>query len=191
MRGKSAHWLAALILSAMPAVSTAHPAGFHERLALSVSRQAVDGLLVMDIDAGVTAKNIRAGADFDHDGVISPAERKALEKKLVGLATQGLKLGISGYPLTPKVTGVKMSMRDDPGANETGLSLALMLEAVVKTPIGEGMKLEVQAESPDKSHVIVEVSAVSGKDAGVEALERKELGAGEKMTVRLGALGTR
>ena len=178
------------MIGAFIAVLLAHPAGFHERVALSVSRQAVDGLLVMDIDAGVTAKNIRAGADFDHDGVISDVERTALQKKLVAMAVSGLKLSISGFALAVKVADVKMSMREDRGATETGLSVALMLEAFVKTPISEGMKLEVLAESPDKSHVIVEVSAAGG-DGGVLALEKKDLAAGEKLSVRLGVLGAR
>ncbi len=168
----------------------AHAAGFHERLALSLSAQNVDGLLVMDVDGGEQAKLIRAGADVNRDGVLSPPERAALQKKLVSMAMAGLKLGISGFPLTVQVTDVKLSLRNDEGVGEGGMSLALMLAASVRSPIGEGMKLEIEASSPDSSHVVVEVSA-SRPDGGVEAVERRELVAKEKWTVRVGGLGKR
>ena len=176
-----------MILEVVAAAVLAHPQGFHERVALSVSRQAVDGLLVMDVDSGEKAKLIRAGADFDHDGVISPAERGALQKKLVAMALGGLKLGLSGFPLTLKVVDVKMSTRDDHAALETGLSVAVLFEATVKSPIGEGVRLEVSAEAPDSSHVIVEVSAVTRADGGVVAVEKKDVATGEKYSVRLPA----
>src|SRR4051812_32542303 len=101
------------MLAVIAAALLAHPQGFHERIALSVSRQAVDGLLVLDVDSGERAKLMRAGADINRDGVISGEERKALQNKLVQLATQGLKLSLSGFPLTVKVTDIKMSTRDD------------------------------------------------------------------------------
>jgi hypothetical protein len=179
------------VIPAAVLVLLSHAQGIHERVSLVVSQKAVDGLLVIDIDSGERAKLIRAGADFNHDGVISTEERPALQRKLVQLATQGLKLGISGYSLSVKVADVKMSTRDDHTVSETGLSLAVMLEATVKSPIGEGMKLEIEAESGDKSHVLVEVSATSGEDGGVEAVGRKELLPSERWTVRLGALGAR
>lgn len=172
------------------AVVLAHAAGFHERLALSVSRQNVDGLLVVDLDAGEQAKLIRAGADANRDGVLAPGERAVLQKKLVAMALAGLKLGLSGYPLVVQVTDVKLSLRSDDAVSEAGLSVALMLAASVKSPIGEGIKLQVEATSPDSSHVIVEVSA-SRPDGGVEAIEKKELQAKEQWEVRVGALGRR
>lgn len=179
------------MIGLLAALVVAHPAGFHERVALSVSRQAVDGLVVLDLDRSETARLIRAGADFDHDGVISAVERGALQKKLVALAVGGLKLGISGFALTVKVADVKMSMRGDDRVTDLGLSVAMMIEAAVSSPIGEGMKLEVEAKSPDESHVVVEVSAVAGRDGGVVAVERRDLAAGEKWSVRLGVLGPR
>ncbi|MBL8949277.1 MAG: hypothetical protein JNK82_00775 [Myxococcaceae bacterium] len=167
-----------------------HAAGFHERVSIAVSRQNVDGLLVMDVDAGEQAKLIRAGADVNRDGALSAPERGALQKKLVAMATGSLKLGLSGFALTLAVTDVKLSTRNDDAVSESGLSLAVMLAASVKSPIGEGIKLEVEATSPDSSHVLVEVSA-SRPDAGVEAVEKRELAAGEKWAVRVGALGRR
>jgi len=175
-------WVAVLLLG--------HAAGFHERLALSLSRQNVDALLVMDVDSGEQAKLIRAGADANRDGVLSAAERLALQKKLVSMALAGLRVGLSGYRLVLSVTDVKLSLRGDEGVAETGMSVALMLAGSVKSPIGPGITLEVEAASPDSSHVVVEVSA-SRPDAGVEAVARKELQAGEKWGVRVGDLGKR
>src|SRR5262249_31015079 len=125
----------------------------------------------MDVDSGERPKLLRAGADLDRDGLLSPPEPAALQQKLVQLATRGLKLGIAGFPLEVRVTDVKLSLREDRTVSESGLSLALMLEATHRQPVSEGMSLEVDVTSPDQSHVRVEVSALSGPDGGAEALE--------------------
>ena len=80
----------------LPLLVLAHTAGFHERVALSVSEKTVDALVVMDLDAGEQARLIRAGADLDHDGAIAGPERTALERKLVAMVVACLELGISG-----------------------------------------------------------------------------------------------
>ncbi|MBK7859598.1 MAG: hypothetical protein IPJ65_13470 [Archangiaceae bacterium] len=180
---------ALMVLAAGAALG--HPQGFHERVSLAVSLKNVDGLVVVDVDGGERAKLIRAGADLNHDGLISGEERPLLQKKLLQLALQGLKVRVSGYPLVLSATDVKLSTRDDHTVSETGLSLAVLVAASVPSPISDGMKLEVEAVSADRSHVLVEVSATSAADGSVVALERHEVQPDEKWAVALRGLGAR
>jgi hypothetical protein len=185
----------ALAIAALLVVSgaaAAHPKGFHTRIAFSVSKFAVDALLVMDVDGGDKCKLLRQGVDMNRDGVLEPEESEVLKKKLVAMATRALKVGISSAPVPLQVKDVKMSLREDRGANsDTGLSVALMLEGTHPHEVTPGMSLEVEDTSPDFSPVVVEISALSARDGGAEAVERYELPAAEKHATRLGVLAAR
>jgi hypothetical protein len=182
--------VAALLLCSGAAL--AHPKGFHTKIAFSVSKFAVDGLLVMDVDGGDRCKLLRQGVDMNRDGVLEPEESELLKKKLVTMAMRALKVGISGAPVPLQVKDVKLSLREDRGANsDTGLSVALMLEGTHPHAVTPGMNLEIEDSSPDFSPVVLEISALSSPDGGPEGLERYELPSGEKHTVRLGTLAPR
>jgi hypothetical protein len=174
--------------AAVSAAALAHPTGYHLRLSLSVTRTEVGGLLVMDVDSSEQAKLLREGHDLDRDGVLSRDESKALQKKLVTMAIEGVRVTLAGYPLPLQPTDVKMSLRDDRAVAEGGLSLAVLLTAKLPSAAGAGMALDVEARAPDRSAVRVEVSAASGTDGGVEALGARDLQPDEKWTVRLGKL---
>jgi hypothetical protein len=179
------------VLLLLPAAALAHPKGFHTRIAFSVSKYAVDALLVMDVDGSERSKLLREGVDTNGNGVIDGDETAALKKKLAAMATRALKVGISSAPVPLTVKDVKLSLREDRSVSQTGLSVAVMLEGVHPHEVTPGMSLEVEDTSPDYSPVVIEVSALSATDGGAEALERYELPAGEKHAIRLGALAPR
>lgn len=179
------------LLVLLPCAAFAHPKGFHTKIVFSVSKYAVDALLVMDVDGSERVKLLREGADTNGNGVIDGDETAALKKKLTAMATRALKVGISGAPVPLTVKDVKLSLREDKSVSETGVSVALMLEGVHPHEVTPGMSLEVEDTSPDFSPVVIEVSALSGADGGAEALETYELPAGQKHAVRLGSLSPR
>lgn len=185
-------WQAVAITVAVAALISdsahAHPVGYHKRLLLTVSRQRVDAVLVMDIDGSDNAQLFRAQADADQDGRLSKAETGALKKKLSQLALHDLKLSVSTYPLSLRELDSKVSLREDFGVTKTGLSVALMLEAKTPLPMTDGLSLEIQDSAPDKSPVTIEVSGQMA-DGGAQDLGRTELPAGGKWRVRLGSLG--
>ena len=60
------------------ATAWAHPEGFHARFVFTLTKTVVTGVLVLDIDSGERCELLRAGADVNHDGVLSKAERATL-----------------------------------------------------------------------------------------------------------------
>lgn len=171
------------------AVAWAHAAGFHTRLTFTVSRSLVQGLVVMDVDAGERCSLLRAQADLDRDGLLSKDELAFLAKKLTGLATRTLTVGVSGAVIPLVVKDTKLSIREDPRVSETGLSLALLLELPTPWPITPGGTFEVTDTSPDLSPVALEVFQVPAAAAKAEAPFRGEVEAGRQVKVRLGAVG--
>ena len=61
--------LAFVLLSA--ATAGAHPQGFHARFVFTLTKTAVTGVLVLDVDSGERCELLRAGADVNHDGVVN------------------------------------------------------------------------------------------------------------------------
>ncbi len=183
MRGLS------LVAALAASSALAHPQGFHTRLALTLTRSAVTGLLVMDVDAGSRCAVLRQAADADLDGRVTGAEVTALKERLTAMALRPLKLGLSGAALAVTVKESKLSLRDDARVGEAGLSLALLLEVRHPRPVSEGLQLEVSDTSPDLSPVLVRVFQAVAPGAAPVAPFEVELEAGKTASVRLGRLG--
>ena len=166
----------------------AHPQGFHKKLVITVARSELQALLVMDVDSGERCSLIRAGADSNHDGLLSPDETGALKQRLVAMATRSLKLAISGAPLSLEVKDSKVNLRQDTRVNEAGLSVAMVYELRFSSPLTPGLRLEVEDASPDLSTVILEVFQVPATDAGLGKPFAAEVESGRKTSLRLGAL---
>lgn len=181
--------LIGLAVALLAAVAWAHAAGFHTRLTFTVSRSLVQGLLVMDVDAGERCSLLRAQADLDHDGLLSRDERALLAKKLTGMATRNLSIGVSSAVVPLAVKDTRLSIREDPRVSDTGLSLALLLELPTPYPITPGSTLEVTDTSPDLSPVLLEVFQTPAEGAKAEPPFRGEVEAGKQVKVRLGILG--
>lgn len=169
----------------------AHPEGFHKRLALTVTRDGVDGLLTMDVDGGERCELMRAGADGNRDGVLQKDEIAALHSKLLKLAMQGLQLEVSGYRLTVQTVESKISLKDDPRVAKVGLSVAAMVKVDFPKKATPGLELRIKDASPDESPVQVNVFPQLQNDGGSAEDVSKELNKGETLTVRLPALAPR
>jgi hypothetical protein len=178
--------LATVVLSA--ATAGAHPEGFHARFVFTLSKTSVKGLLVLDVDSGERCELLRAGADVNHDGVLSRPEREALMAKLSSFLIKPLKLGISSFPLPLGVMASKFNLRGDDSVSRTGLSLAVLLEMKHPYEVSPGMHFEVETLTPDQSTVRLEVlqSTMPGQPA--EPDFREDVASGRQVRVRLGAL---
>ena len=168
-------------------VAHAHAVGYHKRLSLVVSRSGVDGLLVMDVDTGENARLLRAQADLDHDGKLSERETAALKQKLVSMATRRLSLNVSSYALTVVPADVKVSLREDRSVSDSGVSVAIVLQAKFPQAATPGLALQLRDESPDRSEIAVDVSA-SSSDGGSLVLAHQDLPSSQLLEVRLPAL---
>lgn len=168
-------------------VAFAHPEGFHERLTFTVTRTTLTGLLVLDVDSGERCELLRAGADANHDGVLSASERSTLEKKLTSFILKPLKLSISSFPIPLTATETKLSLRGDQTVSRAGVSLALLLDVKHPYAVSPGMHLEVTASSPDLSTVRIEVLQATAKGAD-EPVFVQEVDSGKPVRVRLGVL---
>lgn len=181
----------ALVALLLTGVAFGHPQGFHKKLVLTASLTALEGLVVMDVDAGERCRLIRQGADTNHDGVLDAPERQALKARLVAMATRKLSLSIAGAKVPVTVKESKLSLREDFGVGEGGLSVAVLLDMVHPHAVSVGMGLSIEDSAPDFSHVEVRVEQLPAPDAGVPTPVVKQLEDGERMTVRLEALGKR
>ncbi|MFT3837550.1 MAG: hypothetical protein QM723_11195 [Myxococcaceae bacterium] len=179
-------WAAPLVLLASGAL--AHPQGFHKKVVLNVSLYRIDGLIAMDVDGGERCRLIRDGADSNRDGQLSGDEVKALEDKLVRMATRALKLSLSGFPIPFKVKETKIDLRKDHAVTETGVSVAVLLEDPHPAAVSVGTNLQIEDSAPDLSPVRFEVNQVPPADAGVEPPSTTDLESGVKWKVRLGPL---
>jgi len=180
-------WLAATV--ALVAFATeAHPEGFHAKYAFTLTKTTLVGLLVLDVDGGSRCELIRAGADADHDGKLSVPERRALETKLASFITRPLKLGISSAPLPLTIKESKLNLHDDPSVSKSGLSVALLLEVNHPYEISPGMHFELEASTPDQSHLRVEVVQAIAAGERPEPDFVEDVPSGKKVRVRLGLL---
>jgi hypothetical protein len=160
----------------------------HKRDLVSVTRKAVEVLIALDMDSGKRCQLLRSAADGDGDGRLSALELTGLKERLQKLLVHPVQAEISGYPLRFKVIESKLDVRADKQASETGLSTAVLLRAELPQAITPGMSLVVKDESPDQSHVTVEIFQEVEVDAGLAEPVRQELKPGEQVKVRLGRL---
>ncbi len=172
----------------LPWVALAHSRGVHKKDVVTVRRGGLEVLVTLDFDAGKRARLLRAGADADRDGLLGEAEREALRSKLARLAVGSLQVSVSGHRLKLAVQSSKLSLREDGRASGEGLSVAVLLAGSWPGAPIPGMTLVVKDETPDRSHLAVEVyQAVEGDGGAVEPTV-SELLSGAQVTVRLGQL---
>jgi|CXWL01.1.fsa_nt_gi hypothetical protein len=181
--------ISALLLVA--AVAHAHPEGFHKRIALTVTRDGLDGLLTMDVDGGERCELMRAGADTNRDGLLQPAEVAALKAKLLKLAMVALQLEVSGYKLTVQTVESKISLKEEPRVAKAGLSLAVMLKVDFPQKATPGLELRLRDTAPDEAPVQVHIYPQLAGDGGSSADVSRELNKGEVLAVRLPPLAGR
>lgn len=180
-----------MVTGLLLATLLAHPQGFHKRVTLELYSTSITGLIVMDLDGGERCELLRSGADQNRDGVLDAKETGALQKKLTTLASRALRLWISGYPIAIEVKEAKISLKEDPRVSPNGVSIALLLELKHPYAVTPGMSLWLEDTAPDFSTVEIEVLQHPAADAGAgEPPVKKTLPAGERLTVRLGALAS-
>ncbi len=177
----------ALALLLVAGWAWAHPQGFHKKLTFTVTRTKVSALVVMDVDSGERCLLLREAMDTDRDGRLAGEEVTRLKERLVRMASSRLEVKLAGAPLVLEVKDTKLSLRDDRRANDSALSVALLLEVALTSPVGEGMALEVSDVAPDQSHVALQVF-----QAGAQAAPyQQEVPSGAVTKVRLGRLAER
>jgi hypothetical protein len=98
------------------------------------------------------------------------------------MAVSPLVLGLSGAPLKLNQKDSKLSLRDDPRANDSPLSVAVLLELDHQNALGERPQLEFTDTSPDQSTIVLQVFQEGMAGAPFEA----EVKSGVKTRVQLG-----
>lgn len=169
------------VLSASAAL--AHPRGFHKLDRIVVHPDRVEVLVTLEVDGGRRAQLLRAGVDLNRDGEVGKDEARKLKQQLTRLAVRPLKVSFSGYEAALAVVEAKVSLRGDRRVTESGVSIAVLMEAPLPAKVLTGMELVVADESPDGTHVRVEAQQ-AGPDGGV-AQTSAELQPGERLTWRL------
>lgn len=161
-----------------------HPKGFHKKLTVTVSPTKLSVLIVMDVDSGDRCLLLREAVDSNRDGVVTGEEVTRLKERLVKLAITPLQLGISGAPIPVQVKESKLSLRDDPRANDAPLSIALLVEVAHPHAIAEGMELEVTDTAPDTSTIVLQVYQSGSTEPPFE----QQVPSGVKTKIRMGVL---
>lgn len=190
VRKRTAPLVLVFLSQLLPAAAQAHAKGFHKRDVVKVSKTGVEILITLDIDGGERTAMLRGAADANHDRRLSAAEIGRLKETLVGVAERHLALSLSGYRLSPKVREAKLNLREDRGVSDSPLSIAVLLTAELSSPPSPGLELVVGDESPDRSHVAVEVyQPASTGDGGAQGAERAsgDLLPGQNLRVRIGS----
>jgi hypothetical protein len=159
----------------------AHPKGFHKKVTVTVTATRISALVVMDVDSGERCLLLREAVDANRDGLIAGDEVGKLKERLVKLATSSLQLGLSGAPLPLQVKDGKVSLRDDKRANDSPLSVAVLLELDHPHAVRPGMHLEFTDVSPDTSSIVLQVYEEGSQAKPFEG----EVESGVKTKVRL------
>lgn len=176
--------LGLLALGLGSSLASAHPKGFHKKLTITLTAAKLSALIVMDVDAGDRCLMLREAVDSNRDGLLSGAEVTVLKKRLVKLATGALKLSLSSAPLPLSVTQSKLSLREDRRANDSPLSVAVLVELALPHSVGEGASLEIEDTSPDRSPLVLEVFQAGAQEPPFQ----KEVESGRTTRIRLGDL---
>lgn len=186
---RGARWLA-LLVAAGAGGAWAHPQGFHARVTFTVAQGLVRAVAVMDVDSGERCRLLRAGFDENKDGLVQGAEVTALKERVAAMLLGPLAVSLSGFPLVLEAREKKLSLHEDPRVGDSGLSVAVLLEAKAPKDIGPGTSFEVTPVAPDGSTVRVEVFQAGAKGAPPEAPASADVESAKRFVVRLGALGT-
>ena len=165
-------------LVALPALG--HPSGFHKKLTFTLTKTRVSALIVIDVDAGERCLLLREAVDSNRDGLLSGEELTQLKDRLVKMATRPLKLSISGAPIPLNVKETKLSLREDRRANDSALSVAVLVEIDHPHAVSVGMDFEVEDISPDQSTIVLQVFQEGAKEPPFQA----EVKSGVKTKIR-------
>lgn len=147
--------LVAVLLAAT--VAGAHPKGFHKKVIITVTQTRVSALVVMDVDSGDRCLLLREAVDSDRNKELAGEELTKLRDRVTKMATSALKLGLSGAPLVLQLKDSKLSLRDDKRANDSPLSVAILMELEHPSAISDSMTLEFTDTSPDQSTIVLQV----------------------------------
>ncbi len=166
------------LLVALPALG--HPSGFHKKLTFTLTKTKVSALIVMDVDSGERCLLLREAVDSNRDGLLSGDELAQLKDRLVKMVTRPLKLSISGAPIPVNVKETRLSLREDRRANDSALSVAVLVEIDHPHAVSVGMEFEVEDISPDQSTIVLQVFQEGAKEPPFQA----EVKSGVKTKVR-------
>ena len=158
-----------------------HPSGFHKKLTFTLTKSKVSALIVLDVDSGERCLLLREAMDSNRDGVLSGDEVTQLKDRLVKMATRPLKLSISGAPILLVVKETKISLREDHRANDSALSVAVLVEIDHPHEVSPGMNFEVEDISPDQSTIVLQVFQEGAKEPPFQ----EEVKSGVKTKVRI------
>ena len=158
----------------------AHPTGFHKKLTVTLTKKTISALVVMDVDSGDRCLLLREPVDSNRDGLITGEEVTKLKARLVKLATSPLKFSISGAPIPLTIKDTRLSLRDDKRANDSPLSVAVLIEIEHASEVSPGMHFEVEDIAPDQSTIVLQVFQEGSKEKPFEA----EMPSGVKTKVR-------
>lgn len=167
------------LLVALPAFG--HPQGFHKKLTFTLTKTKVSALIVMDVDAGERCLLLREAVDSNRDGLLTGEELTQLKDRLVKMVTRPLKLSISSAPIPLTVKETKLSLREDRRANDSALSVAVLVEIEHPHPVSEGMTFEVEDVSPDQSTIVLQVFQEGDKQPPFQG----EVQSGVKTKIRI------
>ncbi len=181
--------LTGLVVGLLACSANAHPEGFHPRYVFTLTRTGLTALLVMDVDSGERCELLRAGADANHDGLLSSGEKKALEKKLTSFVLRPLKVGVSSAPIPLVPAEMKLNLRNDSSVSRAGMSVALLIEVKHPWEVSPGMHFELETTTPDQGPLRLEVFQLPAPGADAEPRFAEDIPSGKKVRVRLGHLG--
>jgi hypothetical protein len=167
------------LLVALPAFG--HPMGFHKKLTFTLTKTKVSALIVLDVDSGERCLLLREAMDSNRDGVLSGDELTQLKDRLVKMATRPLKLSISSAPIPLTIKETKLSLREDRRANDSALSVAILVEIDHPHEVSPGMHFEVEDISPDQSTIVLQVYQEGDKEPPFQG----EVQSGVKTRIRI------
>jgi len=168
-----------LLLSTL---ASAHPTGFHKKLTVTLTKTKLSVLVMMDADSGDRCLLLREAVDSNRDGFITGDEARKLKERLTKMAVSPLKFAISGAPLNVVVKESKLSLREDKRANDSPLSIAVLIEIPLSPTPHEGSSLEVTDTAPDQSAIALQVFQA-------KSTAELELPSGVTTPIRIGQLG--
>ena len=179
-RGEGHMLLAVSLL--LSTLASAHPTGFHKKLTVTLTKTKLSVLVMMDADSGDRCLLLREAVDSNRDGFITGDEARKLKERLTKMAVSPLKFAISGAPLNVVVKESKLSLREDKRANDSPLSIAVLIEIPLSPTPHEGSSLEVTDTAPDQSAIALQVFQA-------KSTAELELPSGVTTPIRIGQLG--
>ncbi len=169
------------LLLLFSSLAFAHPTGFHKKLTVTLTKKTLSVLVMMDADSGERCLLLREAVDSNRDGFLAGDEVTKLKERLTRMAVSPLKFAISGAPLPVVVKESKISLREDKRANDSPLSVVVLIEIPLRPAPNEGSSLEITDTAPDQSAIALQVFQA-------KSTAELELPSGVTTPVRIGVL---